>query len=85
MEGRIHGPVLYHLDEQYAPGLLRPIVSSLHELQRRTQAYRLHLRMTAEDQAAVAEAGEVLEAAHRRVQEILERRVRAGDWKQAVG
>jgi hypothetical protein len=78
-------PVLYHLDDQYAAALLRPMVSSLHELERRAQHYSVHLRMAPDDREAIAGAREILEEARCRLQEILERRIQAGGWKGAAG
>jgi len=81
----MHEPGIYHLDEQYAAALLRPMVSTLGELERRAAHYEAHLRMSTEDRVAIETAGRVLEEARRELERIWQERVKAGTWKQASG
>jgi hypothetical protein len=53
-------PVLYHLDQQTAPGLLRPVAYDLQRLEQRLAHYLVHLRLSERDRATVAEAHRVL-------------------------
>jgi hypothetical protein len=65
----------YHLGEQYAPALLRPISSTLRDLEARARHYRTRLHLnSATDQAALDAAEQALAAARA----TLERLVRPG-------
>lgn len=79
----MHEPGLYHLDEQYAAALLRPIVARLGELEGRLRHYGAHLRMPPEDRAAIEAAGRALEEARRELERIWQERIEAGAWKRA--
>jgi hypothetical protein len=81
----MHEPGIYHLDEQYAAALLRPILARLGELEGRLQHYSAHLRMPPEDRAAIEAAGRVLAEACRELERIWQGRVEAGAWKRTAG
>lgn len=81
----MHEPGIYHLDEQYAAALLRPLLSTLRELEHRAAHYRAHLRMSTEDRAAIESAGQVLATARSELERLWQEQVEAGRWKQAAG
>lgn len=79
----MHEPGIYHLDEQYAAALLRPILARLNELEGRLQHYGAHLRMLPEDRAAIEAAGRALEEARRELERIWRERIESGAWRRA--
>lgn len=54
----------YHLSEQRADAILRPLALELGDLETRAKHYLDRLSLTDEDRAAVAAAHAALEAAH---------------------
>ncbi len=81
----MHEAGMYHLDQQYAAALLRPVVATLAELERRLEHYRLRVRVAPEDRAAIEAAGRALADARRELEQIWQQRVEAGAWKRTSG
>ncbi len=81
----MHEAELYHLDQQYAAALLRPVVATLAELERRLEHYRFRVRIAPEDRAAIEAAGRALTEARRELEQIWQQRVEVGAWKRTSG
>lgn len=65
----------YHLSEQRADALLRPMALTLAELEARAQHFLDRLQMVEEDRAAVAAAHKVIAAAHAELETLWQARV----------
>lgn len=57
----------YHIDQQYADGLLRPVGATLAELEERLTQYVDRLYLGARDRARVEAARDIVAAAHRQM------------------
>ena len=53
----------YHISQQYAAGLLPPLLAELRAIEGRAATYLEHLRMTEADRAALQQTHEILRQA----------------------
>lgn len=65
----------YHLNEQRADALLRPLALTLAEMETRTQHFLDRLHMVEEDRVAVAAAHQAIAAAHAELARLWQARV----------
>ena len=69
------GLTKYHLNEQRADAILRPLALTLAEMETRTQHFLDRLQMVEEDRAAVAAAHKAIADAHAELERLWQARV----------
>jgi hypothetical protein len=70
----------FHLDTQYAPGLLNPIIQGLRELEKRLAHYSLHLYLPEIDHQCVDSAYQAVSEARRMIEQLAEHSITVQTW-----